>query len=148
MQSEIIYLLNSKLYFLEEFGSQIIIRLPQGSIKPIRNIEAIGMPFNIETKKVLEKVSGTFNHPFKNTSEFQALMNLPLIGSIEYYLREAKIEYTLNRKGEDLTQNMGFIAGEATNMNIKVNLGKLENSNINFSKSIVPCQFYLIKEKI
>jgi len=146
MQNELIYLPNSKLYFLEESGSHFIIRLPEDGIRYIKNIEAIGMPFNIKTNGLIKKVS-SYDHPFKYTSEFRTLMSPMLIGSIEYYLREANIEFTHDKRNEEIIQNIGFTAGESTNIKLDLDIGKLKGPDISLGKAITPCQFYLIKDK-
>lgn len=129
MQSETIYLLNSKLYFLESFGSQFKVDLPEDGIKYIKNVEAIGMPFNILTRDI-QKSASLSDNSFKYTKTFRELINpIRIMSTIEYYLREAEVNFTLSRREEDITQNMGFTAGK-------------------FLNSIVPCQFYLIKDKI
>lgn len=147
MQSELIYLLNSKLYFLEESGSNFMIRLPKNGIKYIKDMEAIGMPFNIKTNGLLKKVS-SFDHPIKYTSEFRTLMGPILLGPMVYYLREANIEFTIDKRSENITQNLGFTVGESTNIKLDLEIGKLKGPDITLGKAITPCQFYLIKEKI
>ncbi len=129
MQNEIIYIQNIKLYFLEEYGNQFKINLPEDGIKYVKNIEPIGLPFGILTENIQKRVSLSDN-PFKYTPEFKELVNnIRIASSLEYYLNKAKIEHTLSKREENTLQNLGFTAGEAL-------------------KNIVPCQFYLIKDNL
>jgi len=131
MQSEIIYLLNTKICFLEDCGSCFKLFLPENRQQYVKRIEPLREPFNIITKNRLNNIS-SHDNPFKYTKEFKELTN-PLSSPLEYYLRKAKIDFIMARREDGIVQYLGLTAGEPT---------------IIEEKGIFPCQFYLIKDDL
>ncbi|HPD81545.1 MAG TPA: hypothetical protein PK357_00405 [Candidatus Pacearchaeota archaeon] len=134
MQSEIIYLVNTKILTIKNKG-----RCYQGIIegveKTFTNLEPLGRPFSIITKS-------NKNIPLEETLEFKELYN-PFT-PLEHYLREAEVEFTLSRREKNLPQYLGIEYGNPAIMEVINNFGR-DGSNI--KRSIFPCKFYLIKDK-
>ncbi len=137
MQNEIIYIPNTKIFNLEGRGGFIALTILDKRI-PLNNIEALGKPFQVITKRKVDRTN-----PFSETSEFKELLNP--FSPLEMYLRQAEIEYTLSRKEDNMSQNLGLYAGESLKVSSLNSIGDKKNE---YSLNIVPCQFYLIKDKI
>jgi len=129
MQKEIIYPEHAKIFFLELSSNCYKTYFPDWhTIKPIRDAESIGVPFGVKVKYIEEKIFLDSN-PFIYTEEFRELTNpIKMMSTLEHYLNEAKVDISYEKKKEDFIQILGFTAGKAIN-------------------KIVPCQFYLIKDK-
>ena len=143
MQSEIIYIPNTKVILLEELINYFNGNF-SGNIIKIRNIERIGKPFSFITNQTFKDTHSFHYQPEKIFKEF---MNPNLqISSLNYYLNQADIQFTLARNESKEMQYLGLVHGNPTNFNYNIkihNLPELESK-----KSIFPCQFYLIKDKI
>jgi hypothetical protein len=140
MQSEIIFIPNTKIFTIENKGGYLTINL-DGTYKPINNLEPLGFPFSIITKRKVNK----FNS-FEYTTEFKQLANpIPIMSTLEYYLREANIEFTLSKRDEEITQYIGLMYGKSATIEFILNLEKEESE---IKRNVIPCQFYLIKDKI
>jgi hypothetical protein len=129
MQKEIIYPENAHLFLLEPIteGYELYIRNDQ-TIRPIKDVESIGIPFGVRANYIETKIFPEIN-PFIYTDEFRELTNpIRIMSTLEHYLNEAKINISYEKKERNFIQHLGFTAGKAIN-------------------KIVPCQFYLIKDK-
>lgn len=140
MQNKLIYIHNIKTYLLEESGKEIWGKcISDGEIKKIEDIEKIGKPFNVITK-----------HAFEDTISvhYQKDLIFKDVGDslkIEKYLNLAEIEFKYTNPKNKQPQELGLIHGSPTNISSNTEIGR---KSIGISRSIVPCQFYLIKDKI
>jgi hypothetical protein len=143
MQSEIIYLPNAKVMLLEELTNCFKGNLLGNTIK-IQNIEKMGKPFSFLSNHTFND-SKSFH--YKPEQIFRELINpVPLSNNLEYYLTNAEVEFTLSEKENKEIQYLGIIHGKPTNFHYKI---KISNSpEWEAKKSIIPCQFYLIKDKL
>jgi hypothetical protein len=140
MQSEPIFILNTKVFALEKYGSYITINFPEGR-KAVHSLEALGQPFSIITKSKVDKMN-----PLADTSEFKELANsIPLASTLEAYLREADIDITLSRREDNIIQYLGIAYGKSARIDV---ITSFNNSKKDIIKNIVPCQFYLIQDKL
>jgi hypothetical protein len=139
MQSELIYIPNTKVFALEKYGSYFTINLPEGR-NIIKNIERIGSPFSIITKKKVDKIN-----LLEYNQEFKELANpTPASGTLVYYLTNANVDITLSTREETFIQYLGITYGKTTIIDIITKMGNPESKIV---KYIVPCHFYLIKDK-
>jgi hypothetical protein len=140
MQSEIIYVPNTKVMLLERYFTCFKGTLSEKIIK-INEAEILGRPFSIITRKKFSN----FNL-FASTPEFKELINQnPLTSSLGYYLRQAEIEHTLSKKEDNTIQYLGIINGKPATIKV---ITDFNNPESEIERYVVSCQFYLIKDKI
>lgn len=145
MQSETIYVPNVKIIPLEIISNHYRINIAGSDIKYPKEVEEIGKPFNIITKNKLIQVSLSDN-PFKETKEFKELLNP--FGPLEYYLRMADVNFTLNKREDKNSQYLGLVTGKPTHLESSLKIGEFDKHELEFERSIIPCQFYLINDKL
>ncbi|MFH1503407.1 MAG: hypothetical protein ABIE36_02005, partial [Candidatus Diapherotrites archaeon] len=113
----------------------------RGVISIVKDLESIGDPFSITTKREINEMNS-----FTDTPEFKELANpIPLASTLEHYLRQAKIDISLSRREDNFTQYLGVTYGKPAKIKI---ITDLDDSEKEFKRSILPCHFYLIKDKI
>jgi hypothetical protein len=128
MKKEIVYVHNVQIVIpLNKFENFWGGSFPDQTRRKINKIERIGEPFSFMTKHTFEDIHSKHYQPeliFKDLIEGKPY-------SLERYLEEANIKFSYKNNHE--TQYLGIMHGKPNNT---------------FSrKSILPCQFYLIKDK-
>jgi hypothetical protein len=137
MKSELIYISNVKVVRLNEMDDYFGGYFPDGKLGKIEKIDKLGKPFNVITDHTFEN---TLSIHYQPKIIFKEMMNS--VG-LEKYLRQADINFSWAQPKKQ--QYLGLIHGNPTNISSSA---KVENKNVGFSKSIVPCQFYLIKDEL
>lgn len=133
MRNDIIYIPNTKVLILEKSPSFFKTNF-LGTIIEIRETKKLGIIFPIEINQILKDSNSTKS---KLEIMFQNVQNQnPLTSSLEYYLIRANVEFTLGKREEDKPQYLGLTYENPINL------------EFNIKRSIIPCQFYLIKDNL
>jgi hypothetical protein len=139
MQSEPIFIQNTKLFAIEKKGSYLTVNI-EGISKVVKDLEALGQPFSIITKREINQMN-----PFKDTPEFKELANpLRIASSLECYLREAEVETTFSKREDNMIQYIGVTYGKPAKIEV---ITDFNDSKKEMRRNVIPCQFYLIKDK-
>jgi hypothetical protein len=133
MRNEIIYASSAKVLILEKsppfFKANIY-----GKIIEIKEIGKLGIIFPLITNQILKDRNSAKN---KLEEIFQNIpKSNPLAGSLEYYLRKGNVVFTLAGREEGKPQYLGLDYENPINLESDI------------KKSIIPCQFYLIKDNL
>jgi hypothetical protein len=130
MENEIIYIQNAKVLILEKYFEFFKANYLGRTIE-IKEAGKLGGIFPIELNQILKDRNSAKN---KLEEIFQNIpKSNPLASSLEYHLRRAGIPFTLARKEEGKSQYLGLTYENP----IKLEL-----------RSIIPCQFYRINDKL
>ncbi|MGY4884575.1 MAG: hypothetical protein ACP5NZ_03280 [Nanobdellota archaeon] len=133
MENNLIYIQNARVLILEKYKELFKTNFLGRNID-IKEVKELGKIFPIEVKQLLKD---RISIKDKLEEMFQIIPNSnPLTSSLEYYLSKAEIPFTLAKKESGKIQYLGLDYQDSINLE---GVAK---------KSIIPCQFYLIKDNL
>lgn len=141
MKQELIYISKVKFVRLTEYTGEKYFggNFPDKIFRKVENIERIGKPFSVITEHLFENNQSIHYQP---ELIFKDLM---IRTSLEKYLNEAEIEFSWRDSKNKKTQYLGLIHGKPTKISSSAKIN--EEYSIGMEKCILPCHFYLIKDK-
>jgi len=137
MEKDLVYVKDIKAYDLEKLESGFYGKcFSDGLVKKVAKVKSVGEPFNVSTRYVFENKISVH---YQKDRIFEDMKYPHQIG---FYLRQANVECVWDLPKNMKPQELGLIHGTPTNI---VSSTKIGGDSVGISRSIIPCQFYLIE---